>query len=186
MRSPLPRPGKGWFVAFAIVALVVAFYLWGRQPPGREKVGEDIVLGGELLDYEVWDGVPYVAFRSPDGLTIRRDFLRLDWISIEWPPRPAWQLSGNWFRAPATVSTPASLGVLQATPTEIFGEVNSPAITTIEVEYDGSWHAYPVESPGYLLRLDGFDGVPTAYRWLDAHGDVIHSRDRVEPIDPTR
>ncbi len=156
-------------------------------PPDTVKVSQDLVFGGDLLAYEVclayevWDGVPHVVFRWPDGSVVRFDHLRKDWISIEWPPLPAWQLSGDW----ATLrpfGNAASVGVVLHRPTELFGEVNAASITTLEIEYEGRWHAFPVHRPAFLVRLEGFDGIPVAYRWLDANGVLVWSEGRRPPL----
>ena len=104
-----------------------------------------------------------------------------DPIAIELPPIPRWQPSGKWYSIPAT-SVPASIGVARCTgilgescaeDTELFGQINAPEIVALEVQYEGAWHRFPVAAPGYIVRLDSFSGVPTAYRWLDADGDVV-------------
>lgn len=179
----MARNRRRWLAALSVLAvgLLLLYAMRGSGAPGRDTVAEDLVMGGDLLAYKTGDGAPLVVFRSADGLAVRRDRLRRDWISVVWPPAPAWQLSGDWFSI-VTTGQPASVGLVPSSPAELFGEVNDPAITTLEVEYEGAWYTYEVSAPGYLVRLEGFDGVPTAYRWRDAAGNVIHTRDFVEPL----
>ncbi len=137
------------------------------------------------MAYETWDDSPRVVFRV-DG-ELRFDRLRADPISIEFPPTPRWQLSGQWYSLPAT-SDPASVGVVAcldacARPTVLFGELDvAREIVAFEVRYEGAWHRFEVAGEGYLVHLDGFTGVPDAYRCLDAAGATVWSSDRVEPL----
>ncbi len=94
---------------------------------------------------------------------------------------PRWRVSGAWYSVAAT-DAPASLGVARCTgvfgeacdkPTEVFGQVNAPEIAALEVAYDGAWHSFPVAVPGFVVRLGGYHGVPTTYRWLDQYGGVV-------------
>ena len=57
--------------------------------------------------------------------------------------------------------------------TELFGQINDPAIVVLEVLVEGRWRRYPVAAPGYAVRLAGVHGAPTDYRWLDAAGQVV-------------
>ncbi len=123
-----------------------------------------------------------MVFRDGDRLFLDR--LRRDWIAIEFPPVPRWQLSGNWYSMPAT-DDPASVGVVACTPpcskpTTLFGELNIP-ILAVEVNYDGHWEPFPVGGRGFLIELDGFHGVPDGYRWRDETG-VVWTSGRVEPL----
>jgi hypothetical protein len=101
-------------------------------------------------------------------------------------PTPAWQFSGAWYSA-EPADAPASLHVARCTEicgeacakdTEAFGQINAREITTLEIEVEGRWHRFPVSAPGFAVRLDGFQGTPTAYRWLDAGGRVVWSAEQ--------
>ena len=188
MRTPSRRIVLGGVVVVAL-ALVLACAALAAvrdalgRPPERGRAAA--IAHGELLAYEVWDGVPHVLFRgSPfaDGRMVF-DHLRLDWISIDWPPAPAWQLSGSWYAVGST-DAPASLHVARCTgvtgeacdkATELFGQINAPSIVALEVRVGAAWRRYPVAPPGFAVRLDGFRGTPTDYRWLDANGRVVWS-----------
>ncbi|MDZ7727179.1 MAG: hypothetical protein U5Q44_02715 [Dehalococcoidia bacterium] len=62
----------------------------------------------ELLHYEVVDGVAHVVFQEGDGqLTLDRTWIS-DQITFDWPPQPAWQLSGDWCHIGGT-DNPASV-----------------------------------------------------------------------------
>lgn len=66
----------------------------------------------------------------------------------------------------------------------IFGQIHADEIRTIEARYAGAWHRYPVAGPGYVIRLPE---EPTAYRWLDAEGEVVASKsDAVVACDGAR
>ncbi|MDP9363779.1 MAG: hypothetical protein M3Q10_06070 [Chloroflexota bacterium] len=169
------------------------------RPPSRQWVEEN--LSGEVLAYEVWDGTPHLVFwfgedEGYDG-KLYFDHLRRDLVSIDWPPTPRWQWTGSWYYVAAT-NAPASLGVARCTgvggeacdkPTEVFGQVNAPEIVALEVEYGGAWRRFPVAAPGFAVRLDGYRGVPTAYRWLDRDGRAVWtsaqdpSRSWPQPVD---
>lgn len=172
---------------FVFAAVASCRYL--SRAPSEEKVAADIVFGGQLLAYAVWDGTPHAVFRTRKGVTVRLDHLRLDWISIGWPPRPAWQQTGYWESISAQPDLPASVGVSWRTGgglhdhSELFGEISDPAIVAMEVRYEGAWHRFNVESPGYLLRLDGFFGVPESYRWLNEEGGIVWEEPG-QPVSP--
>ena len=90
------------------------------SPPRRDRAAEAVRGIGELLAYEVWDGVPHAVVRERhgprDASRVIFDRMRVDVISIEWPPTPAWQLTGAWYYIAAT-DAPASLGVARCTGT---------------------------------------------------------------------
>ncbi|MDZ7727177.1 MAG: hypothetical protein U5Q44_02705 [Dehalococcoidia bacterium] len=95
-----------------------------------------------------------------------------DEITFDWPPQPAWQLSGDWCHIGGTRG-PANVQPVPHETMELFGEINDPSIEVMEVKYDGEWHAYEVSQPGFFVRIPGLDEVPSAYRWLDGTGDVV-------------
>ena len=193
-------------LALALVLLGAAGCVGGavliealRRPPSRAWVEENV--SGQVLAYEVWDGTPHLVFWFredwPSDGKVYFDHLRQDPVSIGWPPLPRWQWTGSWYYIAGT-DAPASLGVARCTgvsgeacdkPTEVFGQVNAPEIVALEMEYGGAWHRFPVAAPGFALRLDGFRGAPTAYRWLDRGGRAVWtdhqdpSRSQPQPVD---
>lgn len=163
-----------------LVRYVQAAPTWGEAT--------EIVFGHDLLAYEVWEGTPHVVFR--EGRRVIFDQLKLDWISVGFPPTPRWQLTGDWYYVSETDAL-ASVGVARCPGVrsgrcdrnmQVFGEITAPEIVVVEIQYDDAWHRYPVSYPGYLIRLDGFHGVPTAYRWLNPSGDVVWSQGRVPQL----
>ena len=155
------------------------------RPPSRERAATALRGAGDLIAYEVWDGVPHAVVRERPGRggapRVIFDHMTADPISIAWPPVPAWQLTGAWYVVAAT-DAPASLGVARCTgihgeacikETELFGQVNAAEIVALEVLVEGAWRRYPVAPPGFAVRLDGFRGQPADDRWMDATGRVI-------------
>ena len=200
-RNRRPRRGRAapvalpWLLGLVVVCAGPAA---GRealgQPPSRGRAEE---LFGRppraILAYKVWDGVPHILFQIEPGGRLHCDYLRLDWVSIEWPPRPAWQWTGVWSMA-APTAAPASLHVARCTgihgeecdkETELFGQINAPEIATLVVLVEGRWRRYPVAAPGYAVRLDGVRGAPTDDRWLDAAGQIVLTA-REAPPGPVR
>jgi hypothetical protein len=171
-----------------LVGATLAFF--PNDAPSRTWAAEN--LSGDVLAYEVWDRTPHLVFwhgnDAPDS-KVYFDHLRRDPVSIDWPPTPRWQWTGNWYSIAAT-DAPASLGVARCTgimgetcdkPTELFGQVNAPEIAALEAEYDGAWHHFPVAAPGFAVRLAGFHGVPSSYRWLDAAGGIVWTEGQASP-----
>lgn len=165
------------------VAGLIGVTSWLGRPPQTQAAAED-QLERPVMAFQLWDGQPYVVFEFGDSSHVYFDRLRIDWISIEWPPTPRWQWTGSWSYIEATTA-PASAGLTNsAAGNVVFGQVNAPGIVTLELEIDGAWRSYPVSSPGYAVRLSGFDETPTEYRWLDAGGQVGWSADAPLPLDP--
>lgn len=184
----------------AIVAIVWQLGVFTPQPPSREEV-ETIVARDELtidsrtLDYQIWDGDPHLLFITqghgtiPERVTLTH--LLFDWSPSQFPfvPRtllPRWRPSNFRYFIDATAA-PASLGDVHCTgiyygdctnDTEVFGQVNSRAITTLELDLKGSRRRYQVSYPAFMLRLKDFRGLPDDYRWLDAQGRVIWTADQ--------
>lgn len=180
------RPLAVYVVVGLAVLLVTGGWCWSSMltaPPSRAEADE-IVFGNDLVAYEVWDDRPRVVFR--DSGKLRYDYLWADPISIEFPPLPRWQLSGHWYSMPLT-SEAASIGVVAcldacSQATVLFGELRDVRIVALEVQYAGASQRFEMKSEGYLVRLDGFTGVPDAYRWLDAAGATVYEGGRVEPL----
>ena len=148
-----PRRGRAAPVALPWLLGLVAVctgLVAGRealgQPPSRGRAEE---LFGQppraVLAYEVWNGVPHILFQIEPADRLHFDHLRLDWASIAWPPRPAWQWTRAWCTA-APTAAPASLHVARCTgihgvgcdkETELFGQINAPESATLEVLIEG-------------------------------------------------
>jgi hypothetical protein len=162
-------------------ALVAIGQVFSRLPD-RDRADE--IFGGPgrtIFAYEVWDGEAHILIRFAPDQPLHFDHLLLDWISIEWPPVPAWQLTGMWYSADPTTA-PASwylapctgvFGELCDKDTELFGQINAPEIATLEVLAGGRRYRFPVAPPGFAVRLDGFRGRPESVRWLDAAGRTV-------------
>jgi len=167
-------------VAFiAIIAALVFLIGWLGRPPQTQAAAEDH-LERPVMAFQLWDGTPYVVFRLDDHVYFDR--LRVDWMSIEWPPTPRWQWTGSWASIDTTAD-PASAGLATSTAGNVvFGQVNAPEIVTLELEIDGAWRSYPVSGPGYAVRLSGFDERPTGYRWLNEAGRMVWTVDAPLPL----
>lgn len=177
------RHVHGVVVFVAIIGALILLIGWLGRPPQTQAAAEDH-LERPVMAFQLWDGTPYVVFGFGDSSHVYFDRLRIDWISIEWPPSPRWQWTGSWSYIESTTD-PASAGLTTSgAGTVVFGQVNAPGIVTLELEIDGAWWSYPVSAPGYAVRLSGFDEAPTGYRWLDAGGRVVWSMDAPLPLDP--
>lgn len=175
------RHVQGVVIFIAIIGALVLLIGWLGRPPQTQAVAEDH-LERPVMAFQLWDGTPYVVFQLDDHVYFDR--LRIDWISIEWPPTPRWQWTGRWSYIEATTD-PASAGLTTSgAGNVVFGQVNAPEIVTLELEIHGAWRSYPVSAPGYAVSLSGFDETPTGYRWLDAGGRVVWSVDSPLPLDP--
>ncbi|MFN0095556.1 MAG: hypothetical protein ACKVVT_12385 [Dehalococcoidia bacterium] len=106
---------------------------------------------------------------------MRLDRLRRDIISIESPPTPRWQLSGDWVSVPAA-RTPPEVGVRMGRPALLFGERPDRRTIALEVTYAGKTERFETGARGYLIHLDGFRGVPERVRGLDSTGAVVWER----------
>lgn len=175
-----PRRHRRSLVALAALFLLgVALWLFATlyldRPPSEKAVAD--LVHGQLFAYVVWDDTPYVVFQREGGSRLVLDRLRLDWISIEFPPAPAWQLAGDAESIELT-SSPASIGVGRrgCCSLTLFGQITTPDIRTLEVEYQGQRRSFSVSAPGFLVQLDGFENVPTHYRWLSSEGVAVWSQ----------
>ena len=135
-----------------------------------------------------------MVFRREAG-TVEIDQLRRDLISRRFP---GWQLTGNRYairasEAPASVGLARCVGQVSGSfaPLDwsgcrqdsiVFGQINLPTITSIEVLYEDSWKRFPVSAPGYVVSLAPFDGLPQGYRWLDRSGDIVYEREAVPEL----
>lgn len=149
--------------------LFATFYL--DRPPARRAAAD--LVHGQLYAYEVREDTPYVVFQREGGSRLVLDRLRLDWISIEFPPTPAWQLSRDAESIELT-GNPASAGVGRhgCCSLTLFGQITPPEIRTLEVEHEGQRRSFAVSAPGFLVQLDSFEGEPAHYRWLKQRGSA--------------
>lgn len=160
--------------------------------PPRTQAEAEAQLDRQVIAYALWEDTPYVVFEF--GGSVHFDRLRIDLISIEWPPTPRWQWTGMWWTIHAT-NEPASVALAStgdpvphdpyryaagSTPDDgagdarvIFGQANDPAITELQIEIDGVWQSYPVAAPGFAVRLPTESSRPSTARWLNADGAVI-------------
>lgn len=178
-----------------ILALIGAGIVAGDRltdPPETQAEAERH-LERPVLAYHLWDGTGFVVVEY--GGTVHFDRLVLDPFSMEWPPLPRWQWTGNWWSLNATTdpasvalastgdpvpddpyryaSGPTPEGGQETAAHVLFGQVNDLAITELQVEIDGAWQAYPVAAPGFAVRLPKGSPKPTAVRWLDGNGIVV-------------
>lgn len=158
--------------------------------PTETEAGE--IVYGNLLRYETLHGAPHVVFHHNERTYF--DELERDYKYLLANRGPGWVITGKWYFIGAT-EEPASVGVARCTGVlgeacgkeiELFGQINSPEITALEVEYDGEWLHFPVEAPGYALRLDDRHEVPAGYRWLNEDGEIVYEQGYAEPLDPGR
>ncbi len=152
----------------------------GAAPATKADVEEH--LERPLLAYAKLDDAAYIVFQLGD--TVYLDVLTLDWISHDWPPTPRWQWSGMWSYIDATAA-PASVatGNPNVVPT-LFGQINDPAIVTLQAEVDGQWRSFPVSGAGFAVTLPPAPPYPTRYRWLDAVGNVVYAVDDADTAGP--
>jgi hypothetical protein len=178
-----------WWLAVGLLSLFVltlSGLFWAQrhfsQPPSREAV-QGIWFGEETVAYEVRGGTPHVLVRQiTEGSDISRrlvlDHLKLDWISISWPPSPAWQLTGSWASIsrtadPASVKWSVTTGGQEHDDLELFGEITDASVVAMEVDCGGERHRFDVAAPGYIVWFDCDKERPSRYRWLDAAGSVV-------------
>lgn len=190
-RSPAPidwlrtwRRVAGPVVFVLAILGAVLLFDWLGRPPQTQAAAED-QLDRPVMAFASWDGTPYVVFKFGDAERVYFDRLRIDWISVEWPPAPRWQWTGfDWSYLDATTA-PASAGLATTLHgTAVFGQLNDLTIVAIELEIDGTWRRFPVSGDGYAVRLAGFDVTPTGYRWVDAEGRVIFAADEPSSVGP--
>lgn len=180
----------GLFAVIAVVGLLLGLSQLLAHP--TEGEAREIVFG-ELLRFETLHGEPHVVFEHNDRIYF--DELERDYKYLISQQSPGWVMTGAWYFIPATDDEAATVGVARCTgvlgeacgkETELFGQINAREVEALEVEYDGEWLRFSVEAPGYAVRLDGRHEVPTAYRWLDANGVIVHEEGYVEPLTPGR
>lgn len=179
-RFPVRRLVRYGVLLVAIVGFAFMARDLGAVPANQAEVEEH--LERPILAYARLDDAAYIVFDF-DG-RIYLDQLVLDWISTEWPPTPRWQWTGMWSYIDATTA-PASvaIGNPNVIPT-LFGQINDPAIVTLQAEVDGQWQSFPVSGAGFAVQLPVGDTYPTRYRWLDAGGKVVYAVDDATTAGP--
>ena len=202
------RIWRGRIVTLALVIAVVYLLMqlgeWLTAPP-RTQAEAEAHLDRSIIAYALWDDTPWIVFEF--GGKVHFDRLRIDLVSIDWPPGPRWQWTGNWWTIDS-ITDPASVALASTRHRSpvmsydassdgdrandvypvIYGQVNAPEIAWLEVRSDGEWFRYPVSAPGFAIRLAADQPYPREYRWLDADGAVIWSvdRDAERRSSPTR
>lgn len=167
-------------VIAVVLGLVLLVRTLGAAPANQAEVEEH--LERPILAYAPLDDTAYIVFEL-DG-KVYLDQLVLDWISIEWPPTPRWQWSGMWSYIDVTTApASAAFGDPAGTPV-LFGQINDPAIVSLQVEVEAQRLSYPVSGAGFAVQLPGPDARPTRYRWFDAEGNVVHEVNEATTAGP--
>lgn len=135
-------------------------------------------LDKHALAYEVIDDTPLIL--ASFGGSLFLDTLQLERISMNVPPYPQWQWTGNW----DLVDDPMALATVEMNsefgPTVLFGLLNDDSITTIQVEHNGEMVAeHTVDGAGYIVSAEGVLLTDTIL-FLDSDGNVLA---RKRPID---
>lgn len=152
---------------FLFVPAAFAFPSLG-SPPGRVELERH--LEREVMAYEKVDGKPFIVFAY--GGKARLDSIKLDPISVEWPPFPRWQWTGYWDSLDLT-EDPASAGISrQLGARMIVGQVNDDRIESVSVVFKGEAVATSmVEGLGYVIEVPHSAGVEVQF--LDANDEII-------------
>lgn len=142
-------------------------------PRTADRLNND--LDQHALAYEVIDGTPLIL--ASFGGTIFLDTIRLERISMNIPPYPRWQWTGNW----ELITEPRGLASANLTaefgPTVLFGLVNDDSITAIHIERDGEVvRQIPVSAPAYILEAEDVLLSDTIL-FLDAENNIVASID---------
>lgn len=174
---PVPRSQTlrvALIVMLALVVcsgIVVGFNHLRRIPETRAQVEDH--LEREILAYAVIDGKPLIV--SEWGGNIIHDTLKLDLISIEWPPTPRWQWTGNWdIEDPSREPATAHMSTVAPVRT-VWGQLNDDRIVAIEFVVDDQVVGRAdVSGGGFIVPLpDGVRRVDLV-RFVDASGEVVH------------
>lgn len=187
------------YLALLAIPLLWALLMVARSdyPPGRDGAARLLAMRSRhfrhnLLAYADVDGTPYVLYHVPLDGRSRIFFRRLE---MGWSA--AWRVADANMGSAVYTDAPANLGVSlcpsgeQGTCREgsmIFGQINDPSITTIEVHSGSERRRHPVSHPGFIVRLEGaqaLPGGPSDYRWLDVGGGEVWSKARGAPPTPT-
>ncbi|MCC6236839.1 MAG: hypothetical protein IT299_04605 [Dehalococcoidia bacterium] len=174
----------------AVAALMGAFLVLRSSagPPSASEAAALVSPFGVLVAYDATGERPRVLVSTSSGL--RYDALRRGGRSGGLWFRASWQLTGGWYRMPAT-DAPASAGVLitcatapsdACSPIEVVGEIKAADVVAIEIECGGAVSRVAVSAPGYIVRLERCDRVPDSIRWLDQRGGVVWSQEGAIPL----
>lgn len=178
------------FAAIAVLVWWEVARVKASTPPATRERADDL-LNGHVLAYQVISGIPRLVFTKSEKDRVYFDHLRLAPISIDFPPLPQWQWTGNWTYinytdAPASLGTARCAGVIVRhcrTTVEIFGQINAREITMLELISGEERRRYPVSYPGYVLQVPDLKDAPNDYRWLDARGHEVWSAQREREAD---
>jgi hypothetical protein len=164
-------------VVVLALALGALGTVWLERLPQKEEA-EQIVFGS-LIAYDASAEPPRVVFERDDKVFL--DYLRRDVFSIEVPPLPKWQLTGNWAAVEITPD-PVSVGFTRCVgsddsrckgPLEVFGKIADPTIRMVDIYYSGEWHRFEVSSPGFVVTLSRAVGDLGPLKWRDASGAIV-------------
>lgn len=164
-----------WLSGLAIVIIAGAFftinYVDARSLPA-DRAAVESQLDRKVYGYITVDGTGWVATRFVDKVIF--DHLILDPKPMGIPPEPRWQWSGDWTSMPVTDDS-ASARTASADGTRVvFGQINDPAIVSMEIETTGTDIAAEVTAPGYLVSLERAPGDVQQVRFLNETGDVVY------------
>lgn len=146
-------------IAIALTGTLVLTLVWfslgvwqaTRVPSTVESASNH--LHRDPLAYTVIDGTPLVL--AEFGGTIFLDTLRLDFFSMEFPPYPRWQWTGDWERIRTTDAVASADLSAHFGPLVIFGLVNDERIVAIEILRDGTMvQTIPISAPAYIVQVD--------------------------------
>lgn len=187
-----------------LVGLSISLLTTHNEDPPRQR---EVVLDLEthsrdyplrVIAYQAWEGVPYVLYYTPREGWNEIYFLApvRNWFDKwgEWEPSAA--KDAVYLSAPFTELTDAPAGLsIGPCPSRngkgcagemvAFGQVNTYKITTLELDLGTTRYRYPVSFPGFAVRLGGGRMEPSNYRWLDAQGRTVWSKDQALPSSPT-
>ncbi|GEM_PF-2464674 len=180
----------GVFLFFSIVFLIHLVTLVPTRPQVEKMFTSPYT---KVLAYEIWNGKPYMLFQN--GKSIHFDRLVLNLMSVSLPPLPKWQWSGVWYSVPVTDrKASVSIGYCtgekmklppQCQDLDVFGQINDKKIIALELKLqkNGDWQHFQVAYPGFALRLSTVASIPVDYRFLDAQGRVVVTKDPLIPLE---
>ena len=152
------------------------YYMFDRAP---ERTEIPLLFSGsvkKIYAYEVWNGKGYMLFsKTPNyGDSNKIYFDRITRFGGIWT---GWQGSIPITQEPASLGVNHCTGYSEVPPecktVDVFGQINDPNIISLELFYYDTWHQYSVVSPGFAIRIENFNGVPSDFRWLSADGSVV-------------
>lgn len=180
-------------IAAAFLLCILLIITRDEGPPSRDDVEYLLARRSQhfrhdLLAYEVVDDAPYVLYHVPME---RNSILFLKLLEQSW--MDTWRLASGTVGSIDYTTAPASLAVARCPAghdvachdgTMIFGQVNDRNIVALQVEQGGKQQPYSVAGPAFIIRLDRLSGILADYRWLDASGRVVWTKQQSESSTP--